>query len=226
MRNSIPSRTEAFATKPLLASVLVLALAAPGLAGCVGGAPSNRSMYSVNQPVVETTNLTLDLTAGSQGLAYGEQQRLAGWFDAMKLRYGDKIYIDDPAKNPASRDAVATLAARRGILLSDGAPVTTGYVEPGTVRVILARSTASVPTCPKWTTNSDSNPNNGLSSNFGCSVYSNLAAMVADPEDLVRGNEGDGETVVMTSTKAIEAYRKAEPTGNGNTVSSTSSKAN
>lgn len=225
MRISIPSRTEPRTLGRVLTPALALALAT-GLAGCVGGVPSNRSMNSVNQPVVETTNYTLDVTAGGSGLAYGEQQRLAGWLDAMHLTYGDKIYVDDPARNPAARQAVTELAARRGILISEGAPVTTGYIEPGTVRVILARSRASVPNCPNWTTNSDANPNNGLSSNYGCATNSNLAAMIADPEDLVRGVEGNGETVVMTSSKAIEAYRKATPTGNGNTVSETSSKGN
>ena len=34
-----------------------------------------------------------------------------------------------------------------------------------------------------------------------------------DPEDLVQGKRGSGETVLLTSTKAIEAYREAVPTG-------------
>ena len=37
--------------------------------------------------------------------------------------------------------------------------------------------------------------------------------MIADPEHLLHGAEGSGETVVMSSTKAIETYRAAEPTG-------------
>jgi pilus assembly protein CpaD len=44
-------------------------------------------------------------------------------------------------------------------------------------------------------------------------VNSNLAAMVADPQHLLQGAEGTGETVVMSSTKAIQTYREAEPTG-------------
>jgi len=50
-----------------------------------------------------------------------------------------------------------------------------------------------------------------------------LAAMIADPEDLLRGQRGSGETVVMSSTKAIEAYREAKPTGDGNKVSEVAS---
>ena len=37
--------------------------------------------------------------------------------------------------------------------------------------------------------------------------------MVANPEDLISGQKGTGETVVTTSTKAIQAYREQPPTG-------------
>ncbi len=206
------------------ASATLLIALAPGLAGCMGGAPVNRSMYSEHQPVVEQVNYTLDLTTGGEGLAYGEQQRLTGWLEAMKLKYGDKVFVDDPANNEAARAAVASVAGSKGILLNDGAPVTSGYIQPGTIRVILVRMRASVPDCPKWENNSDANFNNGLSSNFGCAINSNLAAMIANPEDLISGQEGSGETPIQTSSKAIEAYRKAETTGKGNSVSETSSK--
>ena len=39
--------------------------------------------------------------------------------------------------------------------------------------------------------------------------------MVADPEDLITGQKGTGETVVTTSTKAIASYREQAPTGDG-----------
>ncbi|MCJ2188170.1 CpaD family pilus assembly protein [Novosphingobium beihaiensis] len=195
------------------------------LAGCAG-IPTNRSMYSEHQPVVEKVNYTLDLTTGGSGLAYGEQSRLAGWFDAMGLKYGDKVYIDDPNGNGAAQSAIGAVASRYGILVSDGAPQTAGYVTPGTARVVIVRSKASVPGCPDWSVKTDFNPNNGLSSNYGCATNSNLAAMVANPEDLLRGADSTGTTVSMSSNKAIDAYRAASPTGNGNTVSKVGSKSN
>jgi pilus assembly protein CpaD len=50
-------------------------------------------------------------------------------------------------------------------------------------------------------------------STFGCAVNSNLAAMVANPQDLVYGREGSGVGDSLTTSKAIGSYRKAEPTG-------------
>lgn len=193
------------------------------LAGC-GGVPTNRSMNSVHQPVVEKTNYTLDVSTGGAGLAYGEQRRVAGWFEAMGLKYGDKVYVDDPSGSAATRGSVEALAARHGILLSEEAPQTAGYLTPGTARVVIVRTRATVPGCPDWSKKSDFNPNNGLSSNYGCATNSNLAAMVANPEDLLRGADTAGSTVTMSASKAIDAYRRAQPTGNGNTVSETGSK--
>jgi pilus assembly protein CpaD len=59
------------------------------------------------------------------------------------------------------------------------------------------------------------NYNNGTSPNYGCATNSNLAAMIANPEDLIEGQKGTGETVIMSSSKAIETYRDAAPTGAG-----------
>ena len=56
---------------------------------------------------------------------------------------------------------------------------------------------------------------NATSDGFGCAVNANWAAMVANPEDLLTGQKGTGETVVMSSTKAIDSYRQQAPTGEG-----------
>jgi pilus assembly protein CpaD len=72
-----------------------------------------------------------------------------------------------------------------------------------------------VPGCPDWSDQSSSYNNNATHSNFGCAVNGNLAAMVADPEHLLKGAAGSGETVVMSSNKAISTYREAKPTGAG-----------
>lgn len=184
------------------------------LAGC-GGMADNRSLYSAKQPVVERANYTLDIDAPQGGLPITEQQRLAGWFEAMDLRYGDRITIDDPINSVATREAVSALAGRYGLLVAEGSPITEGYIAPGQARVVITRSTASVPGCPDWSAKASANYNNATSPGFGCGVNSNLAAMVANPEDLIAGQAGTGETVVTTSTKAIEAYRAAAPTGTG-----------
>lgn len=175
--------------------------------------PSNRSLDSVKQPVVERSNYALDLAATSAGLPIAEQRRLADWFESMSLGYGDRIGVDDAMASAAVRDGVAKIAGRFGLLVSDGAPVTAGYVDPGKVRVVVTRSRAYVPGCPDWSDHYAETGNNSTSPGFGCAVNGNIAAMVADPEHLLHGATGNGQTVVMSSTKAIQSYREMKPTG-------------
>lgn len=200
----------------ILGTALALSMGL-GLAAC-GGIPTNQSLESIHQPVVERTSYTLDVTTGPGGLSPAEQRRVAGWFDAMDLRYGDRIYVDDPLASNETRSNVEALAGRHGMLLSDDAPITRGYVNAGTARIIVTRSKATVPGCPDWSARSDANPLNATSSNYGCAVNSNLATMVADPEHLIKGAEAKGNTVVMSSNKAIETYREATQTGQGGTA--------
>lgn len=197
-----------------LAAPLAVSLAL-ALGACGSSNMSNRSLYSVKQPVVERSNFVLDVATSSDGLPVSEQQRLAGWFDSMDLRFGDRVAVDDAMASYAVREDVAAIAGRYGILLAEGTPVTAGQVGPGQARVVITRSVASVPDCPDWSHTSESNEMNATNPNFGCATNSNLAAMVANPEDLIQGQQGTGETVVTTSTKAIKAYRDQEPSGAG-----------
>jgi pilus assembly protein CpaD len=194
-----------------IAAAIALSLGL-GLSAC-GDTPNNTSLYSVKQPVVERNNYTLDLAAGAGGLTVPEQQRLAEWFESMNLRYGDRVAIDEALGSDAVREDVAAIASRHGMLLSEGAPITNGFVEPGMVRVVVTRTKAHVPGCPDWSDQVASNMDNATADGYGCAINSNLAAMIADPEHLLHGAEGTGETVVMSSTKAIQTYRAADPTG-------------
>jgi pilus assembly protein CpaD len=202
-----------------LGTVLGLSLA---LAGC-GGMPTNRTLDNVHQPVVEHTSATFDMPVQADGTPDPVQQhRLLQWFTAMGLKYGDHVAVDDPAQSGATHAAVSSAAEQFGLVLDPIAPVTDGTVPAGTVRVVVSRTSASVPGCPDWHTRSDANFNNATSTNYGCAVSSNLAAMVANKEDLVHGQSGGSDTVAATNTKAIDAYR-AKPASGAQTLKQQSS---
>lgn len=188
-----------------------LALALPG---CMG--TDNRGMESVHQPVVDRAEYALDLRTEGDSLAPGEPGRLAGWFDAVRLGYGDRVQVDDPdGRSYGARAEVGGVAAGYGLLLADGAPLGTAPVAPGTVRVVVSRMRAAVPGCPDWSRNSSLDFSSHTSSNFGCANNTNLASMVASPADLVRGRNSDGGSDPAVSFKAIDTYRKAPATGAG-----------
>ena len=176
-------------------------------------AANNPSVYSVHQPVVQRTDYVLDVAAGVEGISAAERARLDAWFNSIELRYGDSVTIDESRgyESAAARRDIALVAAQHGLLLSDGAPLTPGAVPPGTVRVIASRTTASVPGCPVWASK-DIAPQSNTSSNFGCATNSNLAAMIADPNDLIHGRDGS-VSGASTALRAIRTYREGQPTG-------------
>lgn len=175
---------------------------------------ADRGVESVNVPVVSGADYVIDVAAPGGALPNGEVERLNGWLAGLDLGYGDNVYIDG-GYAPAARAQVAAITGRYGILVSPGAPVTAGAVQLGSVRVIVSRRRATVPGCPNWRRLSAPDFGNHSLSNYGCAVNSNLAAMIADPEDLVHGREGNGVTDTRTATRAVEMYRTKPLTGQG-----------
>jgi pilus assembly protein CpaD len=191
--------------------VIVIALAS-SLAACNTPDLPDKGLASVNVPVVTSADYVFDASAPDGVLAPGDADRLNGWFQGLGLGYGDTIYVDGPNAE-AARGQVAAIAGQYGMMVSEGAPVTTGVVGPGSVRVVVSRRRASVPYCPNWSLPSEPNYDNRNMSNFGCGVNSNLAAMVANPEDLVHGREAAGTGDVNTGARAVLYYRATPPTG-------------
>lgn len=171
----------------------------------------DRGVEPVNVPVVTHAEYTFDAAAPGGSLAPSEKARLDAWFRGLNLGYGDTIYVDAPFAEAARYD-VSQVASNYAMTVEPGAPVTAGSVPTGSVRVIVSRNRAEVPGCPNWSVPSQPNYNNRTMSNFGCGVNSDLAAMVANPEDLVHGREGSGFSTTA-GTKAVMFYRGSPPSG-------------
>jgi pilus assembly protein CpaD len=213
----------AAARKDTTMSRLISIAAVSALGFVVGGCSTqpdqlevrrNYSLYSLHQPVVERTSFVFDVATQGDGVSEAEQGRLAAWFDSIGLRYGDTVAIDggDVHSAGAKRD-VARVASAHGLLIAEaGSPVTEGSVPPGFVRVVASRSSASVDGCPSWNDPGIESPVR-TAANYGCAINSNLAAMIANPEDLIQGREASGNGAAQVAGRAARAYRESPPTG-------------
>jgi len=189
-------------------------LLASAVAGCMTpGAPlASRGVESVNQPVLDRSTFTVDVAAPGGVLAPAETARLDGWFRSLDLGYGDSIYVDGAYAGTA-RDQVAQIAGNYGMMVLPAAPVTAGAIPSDMVRVVVSRTRAEVPNCPNWSVPSQPNFENQSMSNYGCSVNSNLAMQVANPEDLFHGRQGPATVDAIAGAKAIQMYRDWPLTG-------------
>jgi pilus assembly protein CpaD len=81
------------------------------------------------------------------------------------------------------------------------------------VRVVVSRNRAEVPNCPNWSVASQPNFSNRSMPNYGCGVNSNIAAMVANPVDLIHGREGDPVVDANAASRGVGVYYSTPPTG-------------
>ena len=198
--------------------ILALAVLALPLAACQTDQAANRGMESIHQPVVSHTAFTYDVQAGPDGgLSGSEARRLDDWFASIGLGYGDQVALATDAAylSPSLRDGIANVVGRHGILVGEDGSAVAGVAPQGSVRLIVRRATASVPGCPDWSDKPETDQQLGLSTNYGCGVNGNLAAMIANPEDLVRGQTTDSDLRTATSNRAISTYMEKKPTGSG-----------
>ena len=189
---------------PLLAGIF--------LAGCAQtGAVANRTVETVKVPVVERSLLTYDVAFdGRNGLAHGQAQELTEYLQSIRIAYGDRIAVDDRAGAGAGqrRAAIAEVVARYGLMLDYAAPISARPLSPGTVRVVVTRARAHVPGCPDWSRPSEIEVEAATSSNYGCATRSNLAEMIADPNDLIVGKTYDG-----ADSRTVERATRGNPAG-------------
>ena len=209
----MPSKTLFLA---LGATAALSACAAPGV---TGGAPEFNGIGNPQRVVVGQDTRFLDLATAGYGLAAGETDRAADWLASIGFGYGDRVALDDPAgaASPGVRAELARVVGRYGLVLSDAAPVTAGATPSGGVRLVVLRAVASVTDCPDWRSTA-ALPQPFLP-NFGCAAAGNLAAMIADPNDLLAGKSApDTGSSAATAVKAIGALRQAAGTSAGGTT--------
>lgn len=195
-------------------STIACMLLVSALAGCAtpGANPAARGVQSVNEPVLTRASFAFDAVAPGGYLPPQEIARLDGWFRSLELGYGDQIFLDG-AFAESARAQVADLAGRYGMMVSPAAPVTAGMVPAGHLRVVVSRNRAEVPACSNWSVPSQPNYDNAMMPNFGCGVNANLAAMVANPEDLFHGRAGPAASDGVAGAKAVQMYRDWPLTG-------------
>jgi pilus assembly protein CpaD len=211
---------------PMLIPVLAFAATA-FVAGCanrdsitVGSVPDD---YRTNHPIViaeKDQKIDLPVGAGDRGMTRNQRETLLGFLDGYDRRAAPALTIlvpygsmNEVAARAAGRD-FARLAIASGV--RKNRVVVTSYQARSSeisapVRVIYTAVRAQTNQCGRWPDDLSDTTENRHYENFGCSYQNNLAAQIANPNDLL-GPRKQSEIDAENRSRVIGTYRSS---GNG-----------
>jgi pilus assembly protein CpaD len=185
--------------------------------------------YRLRHPIaIQEANQSVDIFVGNSrgGLSASQRNEVMALAQTWLHEGTGAINADVPAGTPNARAAADTFREIRATLMGAGIPARGIIVrnyhpdnprQLATIRLNYAKIAAVAGPCGVWPDDlgpSVNNPGyfeNKPYYNFGCANQRNLAAIVADPSDLVQPRP---ETPVYTArrTFAIDKYRQGQTT--------------
>lgn len=207
---------------PLLSALSAAAL----LAGCATAAGPQATLTGgtaldawAREVKVTPEPQDIRLAPHETGLSVNQAGALEGFVTAWMRAEARDITIRASDTGPAARASNRVAWDARDRLVSLGVPPSAirmmafdGADDPKPPVVIsFNRYVAEVPRCGSWRNLSHSNDNRAYD-NFGCAVTANMAAQVANPQDLITPR--DTQLAEGGNREAMyEKYRKGEATG-------------
>ena len=194
-----------------------VAIAAVSLSACTGDpkGPQDAFNLTARYPInVEPRMMTLRLAYNGQAAldqnATGQLTR----FGQDYMQHGSgTIAVSASPRYPNAPALVVDQLVQLGVVR--------GQIMVGTsdapdlnddVKVTYIRYMAVTAPCGDWSTNLAQTKTNRLPANFGCATQHNLAAMVADPRDLLAPDSSVGQPDAQRRLTVLDKYRKGEAT--------------
>jgi pilus assembly protein CpaD len=210
----------------------VLTIMALGLGACVSDPAVTRSVGETYRErhavVVAEGSETLDIVPGGGpgGLTERQREDIRGFARVWRNEGRGLVAIQLPRGGATDMAASHTARTVRTELVAGGIPsraITTSSYQAShpsqlaPMRITFPRLTAEVASqCGQWPDNlgsslTRSGRNNDAYANFGCATQQNFAAMIADPEDIIRPRAETPSSGVRRVT-TIDKYYKGEAT--------------
>lgn len=195
-----------------------LGLSLLGLAACQHtdvAAPS--PLEATMRNTVQMVRLPFEIKAEDDGTDTPSAQTLASlnmFLATTEAGYGDVLMLDSESASPDRISAIQAFIKARGLTYGGTAKLGSKPAE-GSVMLYLERYVVTTPNCGEWAAETSNNERNNPSSFYGCSTAANLGLMVANPRDLVAGQNGGNST--STAVGAIAGSTPAQsatPPGN------------
>ena len=197
---------------------LLSACATPSDAPELAAAPRTDTEQWTSRVQVDSRPDEILLVPHAEGLSANQAQAIDGLLGRWMQAEGREILVSAPVGGPDSGVAGNMAFAARQRLVAMGAPATAvrivGYdagAAPGApLKVGFLRYHASIPQCGGWD-NITATKDNRPYESFGCAVTANMAAQIANPEDLLRPRDSTPASAARRDT-VFDKYRKGETT--------------
>jgi pilus assembly protein CpaD len=192
---------------PARAGLLVLALVGGGLGGCDQMMGERQEQFSAGQqlltpaerhPIIvsqQVNKMSVKVARGASGLSPTQRASVIDFLTRYRVADAgnSKLVISVPSGSANEVSAMNAVADMRPLLADQGFGESSISIEPyhsegdpqPPVRIAFTRYAADGPTCGKWPSNLAETSRNVNYENFGCAQQKNLAAMVANPADLL-----------------------------------------
>jgi pilus assembly protein CpaD len=211
-------------SKPML---VVAAVAAAVLSGCAsrddlttGGIPDD---YRQRHPIVVTEaeqSVDIPIASTDRRLNTAQRDMIRGFAQNYGSRATGPVYLLTPEGSPNSaaarqlRGQVRAELSARGVASSkivNSSYAANSFGDAAPIRLTFVGTTAMTSQCGQWPKDMINDFNNQNYYNFGCATQNNLAAQIANPEDLIAPR---GMTPIDAARRnaAIKEYRERTST--------------
>ena len=198
--------------------------------------PSQRHPIMVSKKPVY---LALEVPRGSAGLTSAQAENVKEFLSQYRQEGSGKLTISAPSGSPNEVAAFKALKRVRGLIKNDGiaynsVEMTPYYQEDDPqppLKISYVRYVAEGPDCGQWHDDLANDDRNVNYANFGCAQQQNIAAMVANPRDLIEPRGTDprsserrdsawqkyvtGETTITRRDAKEESGKVSDASGGG-----------
>ncbi len=154
--------------------------------------PSQRHPIIVTQ---QPTTLSIKVARGSYGMSPHQRAQVVSFLERYRgiAEGNSRLVIEAPSGSSNEVAAMQAVAEIRSLMSEIGFKQSDVNIEAvqsagdasAPIRISYLRYVAEGPQCGKWPTNLSSTYDNTVYPNMGCATQANLAAMIANPADLV-----------------------------------------
>lgn len=184
-------------TAPALLKSALIGLGLLGLTACQHTDVASPSMPERTlRNSVQMVRMPFEIKPEEDGTATPSAATLGqvnAFLGSVRAGHGDVLMLDT-GDAPETRVAALQDFIRAHGLAYGGTAALGAKPADGSVVLYLERYVVTTPNCGSWPAEQSNNRRNNPSAHFGCADTANLGLMVANPRDLIAGQDGGNST--------------------------------